>query len=295
MKKIWLLFTLLIGSLLATCCNKPENPEIIFDEISTESIWIIHDTEEWTISLNNWEESITIMDKNLWADVAWTWKESYWYYYQRWNNHWFQLNSEIKTWTELVSREESIKYGPNNWYDSDIQFVVLEELTRNVDYYNYNYLASFNDNLWWWSGDDEMVELSWVFYLGEYRMDTENPRIERQWPCPDWFHVPSLWDIYRLIKIWANIKFQWDNNIQKHIRRWSIGGHWIWNLFRDDLLRPMAGWIRFDGNTTPHDQNSIWYYRMSSPWRFLNFRDDAIVEYPHSYRAATFPVRCFKN
>jgi hypothetical protein len=34
---------------------------------------------------------------------------------------------------------------------------------------------------------------------------------------------------------------------------------------------------------------------MSSPGRFLNFHSYMIVEYAESYRAATFPVRCFKN
>jgi hypothetical protein len=34
---------------------------------------------------------------------------------------------------------------------------------------------------------------------------------------------------------------------------------------------------------------------MSSPSRFLHFWNDAIVEYPQSNRAATFPVRCFKD
>ena len=136
MKNLLFLITLLVSCILLTGCNElSENSEITLDESQTNSFWIFHNTEEWTITLNNWEESITIMDKNLWAGVAWTWEESFWYYFQRWNNHWFQLNSEIKTWTELVSREESMQYWPNNRYDSDTQFVVLGELDRNVNYH----------------------------------------------------------------------------------------------------------------------------------------------------------------
>ena len=297
MKKFWLLTTLLISCTLIIGCNKSENSEIISDETQTNSFWIFHDIQEWTITLDNWEESITIMDRNLWADVAWTWEESYWYYFQRWNNHWFQLNSEIKTWTELVSREESMQYWPNNWYDSDVQFVVLEELNRNVDYYNYNYLASFNDNLRWWSWDSEIVNRMWEYVIDQFRWDTGNPRTERKWPCPEWFHVPSFGEIHKLFKLWIDIKYPDDIEKKEHVRWMSIWGGWnqIWREFSNDLLLPMAWWIRFDGKATPHDQESEWFYWMSSPGRFLNFHSYMIVEYAESYRAATFPVRCFKN
>ena len=298
MKNLWFLISLLVSCILLTGCNElPENSEIIINETQTNSFWIFHDIEEWTITLDNWEESITIMDKNLWADAAWTWEESYWYYFQRWNNHWFQLNSEIKTWTELVSREESMQYWPNNWYDSDVQFVVLEELNRNVDYYNYNYLASFNDNLRWWSWDSEIVNRMWEYVIDQFRWDTGNPRIERKWPCPEWFHVPSLGEIHKLFKLWIDIKYPDDIEKKEHVRWMSIWGGWnqIWREFSNDLLLPMAWWIRFDGKATPHDQESEWFYWMSSPGRFLNFHSYMIVEYAESYRAATFPVRCFKN
>lgn len=298
MKKLWLFLSLLICSTLIVGCNSTlENSEEVLNETPEKTLWIIHNTQEWTITLDNWEESITIMDRNLWAEIAWTWEESYGYYFQWWNNHWFSLNSEIKTWKDLVTRDVALQYWPNNWYDSDVQFVVMdnyEEVNSNINKGNY-FLAAVNDNLWWWSGDNERIGISWVYSLNEFRLDTRNPRVERQWPCPEWFHVPSRWDVYKLVKIRASIEFPWDDDVQKHIKMWSIGKRWIWNLFRDDLLWPMAWWIRFDWNATPHEQNFIWYYRMSSPWRFLNFRNDAIIESPESYRAATFPVRCFKD
>ena len=298
MKNLWFLITLLVSCILLTGCNKlSENSEITLDETQTNSFWIFHNIEEWTITLDNWEESITIMDRNLWADVAWTWEESYWYFFQRWNNHWFQLNSEIKTWTELVSREESMQYWPDNWYDSDVQFVVLEELNRIVDYNNYNYLASLNDNLRWWSWDSEIVNRMWEYVIDQFRWDTGNPRTERQWPCPEWFHVPSFWEIHKLFKLWIDIKYPDDIEKKEHVRWMSMWGGWnqIWREFSNDLLLPMAWWIRFDGKATPHDQESEWFYWMSSPGRFLNFHSYMIVEYAESYRAATFPVRCFKN
>ena len=298
MKNLWFLITLLVGCILLTGCNElTENSEITLDETQTNSFWIFHNIEEWTITLDNWKESITIMDRNLWAEVAWTWEESFWYYFQRWNNHWFQLNSEIKTWTELVSREESMQYWPNNRYDSDTQFVVLGELDRNVNYHNYNYLASLNDNLRWWSGDSEIVNRMWEYVIDQFMWDTGNPRTERKWPCPEWFHVPSFGEIHKLFKLWIDIKYPDDVAKKEHVKWMSIWGGWnqIWREFSNDLLLPMAWWICFDGKATPHDQESEWFYWMSSPGRFLNFHSYMIVEYAESYRAATFPVRCFKN
>ena len=272
-------------------------PEIV--EISVQNYGIQHDVENGTITLDNWEESITIMDRNLWANIAWIWEESYWYYFQWWNNHGFQLNSEIKTWTELVSREESMQYWPNNWYDNDIQFVVIDnyaEINSNLNKGNY-FLAAVNDNLWWWSGDSEIVNRMWEYVIDQFRWDTGNPRTERKWPCPEWFHVPSFGEIHKLFKLWIDIKYPDDIAKKEHVRWMSIWGGWnqIWREFSNDLLLPMAWWIRFDGKATPHDQESEWFYWMSSPGRFLNFHSYMIVEYAESYRAATFPVRCFKN
>jgi len=43
---------------------------------------IIHNEEEWTITFVYWDNSITIMDKNVWAENVWSWYDadssSYW-------------------------------------------------------------------------------------------------------------------------------------------------------------------------------------------------------------------------
>ena len=273
-------------------------PKIIWDNIPTiESFWIFHNIEEWTIMLDNWEESITIMDKNLWADIAWTWEKSYWYYFQRWNNHGFQLNSEIKTWKDLVTRDVALQYWPDNWYDSDVQLVIMdnsEEVNRNLNLGNY-FLAAVNDNLRWWSWDSEIVNRMPEYVIDQFRWDTGNPRTERKWPCPEWFHVPSFGEIHKLFKLWIDIKYPNDIEKKEHVRWMAIWDRWISTEFGNDLLLPRAWWIRFDGKATPHNQWSIWYYWMSSPWRFLRFDNNGIVEYSESYRAATFPIRCFKD
>ena len=299
MRKIWILSLFLCCILLSGCKKLISTPEIIEETTPDEQHWIIHNIEEWTITLDNWEESITIMDRNLWAETAWTWEESYGYYFQWWNNHWFSLNSEIKTWKDLVTRDVALQYWPNNWYDSDVQFVVMdnyEEINSNINKGNY-FLAAVNDNLRWWSGDSEIVKHIGEYVIDMFRWDTENPRVERQWPCPEWFHVPSLGEVHKLLKLWIDIRYPDDTWKQEQIRWMAIwgGGLQFAREFSNDLLLPMAWWIRFDGNATPHEQGRIWYYWMSSPSRFLHFWNDAIVEYAECYRAATFPVRCFKD
>ena len=274
-----------------------KDSEIISNDDVNESIWIIRNEENWTIILDHWEESITLMDKNLWAELPWTGSESYGYYFQWWNNHGFQLNSEIKTWKDLVTRDVALQYWPNNPYDSDVQFVVMdngEEVNRNLNLGNY-FLAAVNDNLRWWSGDSEIVNRMGEYVIDQFRWDTSNPRAERKWPCPEWYHVPSFGESHKLFKIWINIKYPDDIKKKEHVRWMSIWGGKIWAEFSNDLLLPMAWWIRFDGNGTLHDQWQIWYYWMSSHGRFLNFWNDAIVEYAESNRAATFSVRCFKD
>ena len=300
MKKLWLFLSLLICSTLIVGCNSTlENSEEVLNETSEKTIWIIHNTQEWTITLDNWEESITIMDRNLWAETAWTWEESYGYYFQWWNNHWFSLNSEIKTWKDLVTRDVALQYWPDNPYDSDVQFVVMdnyEEVNSNINKGNY-FLAAVNDNLRWWSWDSEIVKHIGEYVIDMFRWDTDNPRAERQWPCPEWFHVPSLGEIHKLLKLWIDIKYPDDTWKQEQIIWMAIwgGGLQFAREFSNDLLLPMAWWIRFDGNGTPHEQGQIWYYWMSSPWRFLYFHSYMIAESTESYRAATFPVRCFKD
>ena len=36
---------------------------------------------------------IKMLNRNLWTNVAWTWEDSYGYYYQRWNNNRFSIQN----------------------------------------------------------------------------------------------------------------------------------------------------------------------------------------------------------
>ena len=270
-------------------------PEI--KEISINNFWIQHDIDKGIIVLDNWIDSITIMDRNLWADVAWTWEESFWYYFQWWNNYGFSKEKWIKTWDVKVKAEEVEKYWPNNPYKNDVMYVWLWWYDQIVNYHNYDYMEINNDNLWWWSWDDKLrpeeVEKYWAphDYFGEYSLedyvwDTWNPREERQWPCPEWFHVPSYLEWKKLISIRKSIEFPKE-----------LENDWIylWRKLRDDLLLPWAWWLRFNSDVTPHDRWSGWYYRSSSPSWFTQTSTNSAITSSRSYRSAVFSVRCFKN
>ena len=270
-------------------------PEI--KEISIELHWIQHNPEEWTITLDNWEELITIMDKNLWATIAWTWEESFWYYFQRWNNYGFSPSEWIKTGESKVPIDMALSYWPNNPYKNDVMYVRLSWYDQMVNYHNYDYMEINNDNLRWWSWDDKLrpeeAEKYWAprDYFGEYSLedyvwDTWNPREERQWPCPEWFHVPSYLEWKKLISIRKSIEFPKE-----------LENDWIylWRKLRDDLLLLWAWWLRFNSDVTPHDRWSGWYYRSSSPSWFTQTSTNSAITSSRSYRSAVFSVRCFKN
>ena len=82
------------------------------------------------ITITDWTETYTIMDRNLWATAAGTgcedpnwwnacawWDPTYWYYFQRWNNYWFPSdpNASITTSNTQV---DTNGYWPWNYYSS---------------------------------------------------------------------------------------------------------------------------------------------------------------------------------
>lgn len=126
--------------------------------------WIYHSTELWLISLSvdgtTW---YTIADKNLWASSLW-WN---WLYYQRWNNYWFGSWNYVRQ-----QRVDATNYWPyyNRWVF--VAWGIVPWTADPIDWSN-----PHNDNLWWWLTN----------------------RIEdKQWPCPDWFHIPTYDEFHAL-------------------------------------------------------------------------------------------------
>ena len=130
--------------------------------------WIYHNATLWLISLSSdWENWITIADKNLWAtstDTSST--DSYWYYYQWGNNYWFPTTWSVTTSSSQVNVST---YWPNNYYSSST-FITSD-----------TWDSSNNANLWG---------------------DTTNTSVARKWPCDTWYHIASLSEMQSLIDLW---------------------------------------------------------------------------------------------
>lgn len=107
---------------------------------SIESWWIFWSSTDWLISLSSdWQNWITISDKNLWATTVYndgdTLSEANCgKYYQRWNNYWFP-----RTWTVTTSSTtvNAGSYWPWNYYSSST-FIII----------NWDWSSVENDDLW---------------------------------------------------------------------------------------------------------------------------------------------------
>ena len=124
--------------------------------------WIYHNETEGLISLSSdWENWITIADKNLWAEIIYrnqdtvTWS-NWGKFYQWWNNYGF-----LRSWAENTSstQVDTTWYWPWNYYSSDIFIAVSNDWSVNQ-----------NDDLRW--------GVTWTVQA-------------MKWPCDVWFHIPA--------------------------------------------------------------------------------------------------------
>lgn len=124
--------------------------------------WIYHNPDLWLISLSDdWENWITISDKNLWATIVYNdWddlsEENCGWYFQWWNNYCFSF-----TWTVTTDNNQvdTTWYWPWNYYN-DNTYIVWSNDWSSIQ----------NDDLWW---------------------DVTDTLEARQWPCNSWYHVPT--------------------------------------------------------------------------------------------------------
>lgn len=257
----------------------------------------------WTISIanpNNPSEWFIIMDRNLGAtsnDISNP--NSYWYYYQWWNNHGFPSSKEVEKIS--ANQIDASSYWPWNYYENDT-FIIWN-----------NWDSSNNKNLWWW-GDDNENNWRWL--------EINNPE-ERQWPCPQWYHIPSLWEWLLLVKYWADT----NNKTYKYYPERGVLELDNWySEFRSYFKIPLAGEYYVSesdnilesnyrnylaGNDYEYDSVHIrfqWsqsHYRTSSPAITSTspnharsfYMDDIFYFYVGNTdtRNRSSSVRCFKN
>ena len=221
----------------------------------------------WIITISDWTTKITILDRNLWAmsmgtwckDSSWEgiclgWDDTYGYHFQWWNNYWFPSSWIILTSSTMVN---SLWYWPGKYYSWDA-FIIGST----------GWDISDNWNLRWWVEDDNDFDVndeSWKV----------NNASERQWPCPAWFHVPSVWE-------WEKLSSMFENWLDMH----------------KELLIPFAGFRNH--NSEVSDMGFDANYWSSSPSfsgyspTFYIYSDGDMGTF-HSGRVWANSVRCFYN
>ena len=222
-----------------------------------------------TITITNWTDTITILDRNLWATAAGTgcewWRNNclgdptYWYHFQWWNNYGFTTDWTITTSSTQV---DASGYWPWNYY-SNSSFITWFE----------DWSSTPNSNLWGWSEDDN------TFNVNDETRKLNNAS-ERQWPCPEWFHVPSYWELKKISNM------LWDNQMEIH----------------NQLLIPLAGYRDKNNASIGHDDfsnyASLWSSSPSlSPSNSLGLAlgryNNENMERFNSPRSEWVSVRCF--
>ena len=309
------------------------------DEIGTTSSYIHYETVDWvdTISIcdptSNWESCITMKNMNEWATQPWVgcinyanncwapeyfwdtfeseedcnsrWQElyetcmethswEYWKHYQWWNNHGFLpcLDSnwcETFPWNEDMTTNERVDttdYWPQNYFDR----AVFSKITSSP----YDWSTTRNDNLRWWANDSQ-ANNRWYDETNNVAINVE----DRQWPCEEWYHVPSIWEWNQVLKYWAE-----ENGIDLYgeDEEWLLyNDDWDQNFmqFQEDFKIPFAGYR--DNPALVYGLGGYANLWSSSPdagdenARNFYLNPNAAGAYGSSSRADAFSVRCFKN
>ena len=222
------------------------------------------------ISVNLWNQDIVLMDRNLWAEQVAQWEyywyysitenpETFWYFYQRWNNHWFKYTDWKISNNYLISTKKikgiwEKNLWPNNYYYSDIF----------VDAWYNGWSEEFIPNLRWWAS-------------------TANSDTDKQWPCPVWYHIPDYRELKKLYEMYKNHNNQvcW-NDI---------------DCFSVDLKLPYAWWYWWDDtNTSKGGEMPLWTSTpgANSNYSYFFYKTPSFSSSSTTSRNA-FPIRCFKN
>jgi len=249
------------------------------------------DLEIYFVS-STWEIShFTIMDRNLWATEPYnqnydtatinTW--SFWYHYQWWNNYGFKpcyalwSNCNTFPWWETTSNGQISSSVWGNYVPSKY---ANNKLVCTSSWWESSWMgwASTGDNIWWWGWDNDNENWAWT-------------KIDRQWPCPSWYYIPSIVDFWDLI--WKRkdsffMKEKDASQFSTHLLLPPVGYHSTSSAGFMCSPAVYGQWIYgYYWSSSP----SSWSYRKASEI-YMNENEIDIVE---STRESGDALRCFKN
>lgn len=240
--------------------NTPAIPDnnwtTLFDWSSIATwAWIFHNTTAWLISISSdWQNRITIQDKNLWASTVYNdWdtlsEANCWKYFQWWNNYGFAWTWSVTTSSTKV---DASNYWPWNYYSSSTF------ITTNIT----DWSSVQNDNLWWWqytpikrvtirpNGQEKQIRPVW-------RLPAEYQEVE--YIQSSWTQYFNVWTTFNTnYKVVADLQMLNSTSDQvpfgvKQASGWYTYKYWINvdnNLFY--ISAWSADWKTFSANTNRH-------------------------------------------
>jgi len=249
--------------------------------------WIFWNATLWLISVSiDWENWITIADKDLWATNTYSqnnWSiqvDAIWKVFQRWNNYPFPTR-----WVTLNTSSTQVDaswYWPWNYYYSDTLII-----------WNRNRETSNNRNLRWWVTwvKQKPVDIVERYYWGKLINDYSAMR----GPCPKGYHVPKSSERSAVVNAWVSL--------------WARTTSWTTSVtnFRTYLKLPNIVYL-FPGNWLPWtwwtpQHRYYWWCRQTWSdwsWRYCDALD-VVEDYWWSIKVDNTssnhwcPVRPFKD
>lgn len=214
--------------------------------------WIYRSSDLWVISFqtSNWVW-ISIADKDLWATTVLGKGNGY----QRWNNYWWIYWTSA--WNTSSTLVDASAYWPWNYYSSDT-FILT---TANWD-------SPVNNNLRW---------------------ATTDTYVARRWPCPEWWHIPSLSDCQDLVNAISSITGSVDGSkIVEYAKlpdaygmsstNWAWMASWFYWILMSDVIEVSgvykARLLYIPESKTSYNINE--HYRKSNWWQYRPFSNTFI-------------------
>ena len=200
---------------------------------------------------------------NWWYCVWGELDETYGYHFQWWNNHWFKPCSDNDDCDTFLNGE--------TYQDSGLTPIIYSGFYESWAFYYDIY--DYTGDLWWWSINDSYT----------FEKLSKDKAKARQWPCPENFHVPSIWEISKLFDM-----VDYDNYQQDVL--------WAWDKIHNQLLIPFAGRRSYDGEV--EGLGDWWILWSSSPvsnydwWSFYLYYYGSLNKWD-SYYGYGNSIRCF--
>jgi uncharacterized protein (TIGR02145 family) len=202
-----------------------------------------------------------VMDRNLWATEPWRWESSYGYRYQFGNNYGFSWEQGSTAILRPDADVNLTQYSNSNPYFSGV-FVLWKDSwgTTSPDW-----ATTSNNDIWWWEAIKES---------------------ERQWPCPDGWHIPTASEWSDVFNYWS--KENWSTNVSNFVN--SLELPFPWSLSRSaGNYYQTSYWNEWDYWSTSTSNSA------QQPSYILKITSTSYNSYITENRANWFSIRCFKD